>query len=73
MLSSRAQPCTSIRREMYQGQLPDGLALWSFSCFMGTEYQLIIFPNQDIRLVACADVAKNPQLVACFAPVPAKP
>lgn len=33
MLPTRGQACSSVRREMYQGQLPDGLARWSFSCF----------------------------------------
>ena len=73
MLSSRGQACHSIRREMYQGQLPDGLALWSFSCFAGSDHQLIIFPNNDIRLMPCDEVAKNPNLLACFAQVPKKP
>ncbi len=72
MLSTRGQACSSIRREMYQGQLPDGLALWSFSCFAGSDYQLVILPDGDIRLIPCADVAKNSQLLACFTQVPGK-
>ena len=70
MLATRGQACSSIRREMFQGQLPDGLALWSFSCALGTDWQLIIFANQDIQLVACTDIAKNPKLLPCFAAVP---
>ena len=72
MLASRGQACSSIRRELFQGQLPDGTALWSFSCFAGADHQLVILANQDIRLIACEDVAKNPNLLACFARVPSK-
>lgn len=72
MLASRGQACSSIRRELFQGQLPDGTALWSFSCVAGADHQLVILANQDIRLIACEDVAKNPNLLACFVKVPSK-
>ena len=72
MLASRGQACSSIRREFFQGQLPDGTALWSFSCVAGADHQIAILPNQDIRLIACGDVARNPNLLACFARVPGK-
>jgi hypothetical protein len=72
MLSTRGQACSTVHRELYQGQLPDGLALWSFGCYGGPDYQLVIFANGDVRLVPCEDVAKNPQLLACFVRVPSK-
>jgi hypothetical protein len=72
MLSSRGQACSSIQREVYQGQFPDGTALWSFSCFNGSDHQLVILPNQDIRLVPCEVLAKNPGLQACFAQISSK-
>ena len=72
MLASRGQACHSIRRELYQGQFPDGTALWSFSCVAGADHQLVIVPNDDIRLIACEDVAKNPSLLTCFKEVPRK-
>ncbi len=72
MLSSRGKSCPSIQREMYQGQLPDGLALWSFSCFAGSDYQVVILPSQDVQVIPCEEIAKNRNLLACFTAVPSK-
>jgi hypothetical protein len=72
-LSSMGQRCQFISKEMFQGALPDGTALWSFSCAYGSDYQLIIFVDRSIKFMACEELAKRKDLVACFAPVPKKP
>lgn len=72
LLSSMGQRCPYVLKEMQQGALPDGTALWSFTCAGHGDFQLIIFPNRDIKVLACEDVARNKALLPCFLPVPKK-
>jgi hypothetical protein len=72
LLSSMGQMCPYVLKELPQGALPDGTALWSFTCAGHGDFQLIIFPDRDIKVLACADVAKNKSLLPCFVPVPKK-
>lgn len=72
LMSSMGQQCPYVLKELPQGALPDGTALWSFTCAGHGDFQLIIFPDRDIKVLACEDVARNKALLPCFMPVPKK-
>lgn len=71
-LSGMGERCQFVSKEMFQGLLLDGTALWSFSCAYGSAYQLIIFVDRSIKFMSCEELAKRKDLVACFASVPKK-
>jgi hypothetical protein len=72
LLSTNGRACHSVRREMLQGQLPDGMALWSFSCVAGADHQLAIFPDGSTQMFSCEEVSKTKNMLPCFTPVPKK-
>jgi hypothetical protein len=72
LLSTNGRACHSVRREMLQGQLPDGTALWSFSCVAGADHQLAIFPDGSTQMFSCEEVSKSKDMLPCFTPVPKK-
>ena len=70
ILSSNGRACNMVQREMFQGQLPNGLALWSFGCFAGGDHQLAIFPDGSTQMFSCEEVSKAKNMLPCFKAVP---
>jgi hypothetical protein len=70
ILSTNGRACNMVQREMFQGRLPNELALWSFGCFAGGDHQLAIFPDGSTQMFSCEEVSKAKSMLPCFKAVP---